>query len=96
MCRPDKYGFPRTKAKQGRVQYGFQTGDMVRADVPTAKKAGSHIGRVAVRRSGSFNITTRAGTVQGISYRYCTHLHKSDGYHYWKGEPAHSSYSTRL
>jgi hypothetical protein len=92
MCRPDKYGFPRTKAKQGRVQYGFQTGDIVKADVPKGKKTGTYIGRVAVRRSGNFNITTRAGTVQGISYRYCTHHHKSDGYSYEKGEgvPPHS------
>jgi hypothetical protein len=30
--------------------------------------------------------------VQGISYRYCTHHHKSDGYSYKKGEgvPPHS------
>ncbi|NDJ87429.1 MAG: hypothetical protein GYB66_16245 [Chloroflexi bacterium] len=92
MCRPDKYGFPRTKAKQGRVQYGFQTGDMVRAVVTQGKKIGTHIGRVAVRSSGSFNITTCVGTVQGISYRYCAHLHKSDGYSYEKGEgvPPHS------
>jgi hypothetical protein len=92
MCRPDKYGFPRTKAKQSRVQYGFQTGDIVRAVVTEGKKVGTYVGRVAVRRSGSFNITTRAGTVQGISYRYCTHHHKSDGYSYEKGEgaPPHS------
>ena len=33
MCRVDKYGFPRTSAKQGRVHFGFQTGDMVKAVV---------------------------------------------------------------
>jgi 5-methylcytosine-specific restriction endonuclease McrA len=91
MCRPDKYGFPRTSAKKGRVQFGFQTGDMVRAVVTKDKKQGIYTGRVAVRSSGSFNITTRAGTVQGISYRYCTHLHKSDGYSYEKGEAASST-----
>jgi 5-methylcytosine-specific restriction endonuclease McrA len=88
MCRPDKYGFPRTTAKSGRVQYGFQTGDMVKAVVPKGKKAGIYVGRVAVRSSGSFNIATREGMVQGISYRCCTHLHKSDGYSYEKGEAA--------
>jgi 5-methylcytosine-specific restriction endonuclease McrA len=91
MCRPDKYGFPRTKAKAGRVQYGFQTGDIVKAVVAKGKKAEVHIGRVAVRSSGSFNITTSEGTVQGIGYRYCTHLHKSDGYSYQKGEAASST-----
>ena len=91
MCRPDKYGFSRTKAKQGRVQFGFQTGDMVRANVTRGKKAGTYIGRVAVRSSGNFNIATRAGTVQGISYRHCKHLHRSDGYRYAKGEAASST-----
>jgi hypothetical protein len=37
---------------------GFQTGDMVKAIVPQGKKAGIHTGRVAVRSTGSFNITT--------------------------------------
>ena len=52
MCRVDKYGFPRTKPKKARTQKGFQTGDIVRADVPKGKKAGIHKGRVAVRSSG--------------------------------------------
>jgi len=90
MCLPDRYGFPRTRAKQGRVHFGFQTGDIVRAVVPTGKKTGTHVGRVAVRRSGYFNITTKQGTVQGISYRCCTVLQRADGYLYQKGE-AHSS-----
>lgn len=85
MCRPDKYGFPRTKAKQGRMQFGFQTGDIVCAVVTSGKKIGTYWGRVAVRSSGSFNIATYKGTVQGISYRYCIPLHKSDGYSYEKG-----------
>jgi len=88
ICSMNKYGFPRTSAKKDRVQFGFQTGDIVRADVPKGKKAGTHIGRMAVRSSGSFNITTHTGTVQGISHRCCTHLHKSDGYLYEKGERA--------
>ena len=91
MCRVNRYGFPRTKAKQGRVQHGFQTGDIVRAVVTAGKKIGTYIGRVAVRSSGSFNITTHAGTVQGINHRYCTHHHKSDGYSYEKGEAASST-----
>ena len=82
MCGVNKYGFPRTKAKTGRVQKGFQTGDIVKAIVTKGKKIGTYVGRVAVRSSGSFNIATRKDTVQGISYRYCTHLHKSDGYGY--------------
>ena len=91
MCRVDRFGFPRTKAKQSRIQKGFQTGDVVKAVVTKGKKMGTYIGRVAVRQSGFFNITTREGVVQGISHRYCTHLHQNDGYSYQKGEAASST-----
>lgn len=82
MCRPDKYGFPRTSAKSLRVVNGFQTGDMVRAVVPTGKKAGKYVGRAAVRKSGSFNIKTNGTTIQGISWKCCTKIHAVDGYAY--------------
>jgi 5-methylcytosine-specific restriction endonuclease McrA len=85
MCLMDKYGFPRTKPKQAKVARGFQTGDLVRAVVTTGKKAETYVGRVAIRATGSFNSTSRAGTVQGISHRFCTPLHRSDGYSYQKG-----------
>lgn len=67
--------------RQKQVQ-GFQTGDRVKAVVPKGKKAGVHVGRVAVRKSGSFNIQTLAGAVQGISYKYCQLLQRADGYGY--------------
>ena len=95
MCRVDKYGFPRTSAKQGRVHFGFQTGDMVKAVVTKGVKRGMYVGRVSVRASGSFNITTPTGTTQGIGYRYCTPIHKSDGYFYEEKE-ALSSATTRV
>lgn len=82
MCRVNKYGFPRTSAKGAKTIHGFRTGDMVRADVPSGKKAGTHTGRVAVRSSGSFNITTAVGTAQGIGHKHCTLLHRADGYGY--------------
>ncbi len=82
MCRVDRYGFPRTGAKRFKRVHGFQTGDMVKAVVPTGKHRGTHIGRVAVRASGRFNIKTAHETVQGISYRHCRLLHPSDGYTY--------------
>ena len=83
MCLMDKYGFARTKAKSCKVVHGFQTGDMVKAIVTTGKKVGVYVGRVAVRATGSFNITTSSGIIQGIGYQYCTSLHKTDGYTYW-------------
>jgi len=80
MCRMDKYGFPRTSAKSSRTVKGFRTGDLVRAVVPKGKKRGVHVGKVAVRSSGSFNIVTAQGTIQGVSYRHCWSLHRADGY----------------
>jgi len=91
MCKMDKFGFPRTRSKQGRIQFGFQTGDIVRAVVTNGKKTGIYIGRVAVRSSGNFNLTTATETVQGINYRYITCLHRADGYTYMKGEVSASS-----
>jgi len=80
MCRMDRYGFPRTSAKGPRTVKGFRTGDLVRAKVSSGKKIGCYEGRVAVRSSGSFNVTTAAGTIQGISHRYCLVIQRADGY----------------
>jgi hypothetical protein len=85
MCRPDKYGFVRTKAKGNKKVKGFQTGDIIKAIVTTGTKQGTYTGRVAVRSTGSFNIVTSTQTVQGISHRYCQMVHRSDGYRYPKG-----------
>lgn len=82
MCRVDRFGFPRASAKSARRVKGFKTGDIVFAHVPSGKRAGTHIGRVAVRATGSFNITTTDGTIQGISHKYCNTIHRCDGYSY--------------
>jgi 5-methylcytosine-specific restriction endonuclease McrA len=82
MCSMDRYGFPRTGPKQARSIKGFQTGDIVRAVVTSGVKVGTYMGNVAVRATGSFNITTLTRTVQGISHRFCTVLHHCDGYSY--------------
>lgn len=82
MCRTDKYGFPSRHVPRNKFVKGFQTGDMVRAVVTTGKKIGTYIGRVAIRSTGSFNISTRNGLVQGISHKYCSLVHLKDGYAY--------------
>jgi 5-methylcytosine-specific restriction endonuclease McrA len=87
MCRMDRYGFVRTSPKQARRVKGFRTGDIVKATVPSGKKAGTYVGRVAVRTTGFFNITTSLGTVEGISYRSCTAIHQCDGYNFGHGTP---------
>ncbi|WP_448215598.1 RNA-guided endonuclease IscB [Endozoicomonas sp. 2B-B] len=82
MCRVDKYGFPRTKAKGSKQVKGFQTGDIVKAIVPAGKRQGTYTGRVAVRTTGSFNIKTETDTIQGISWRNCQTVQLVDGYGY--------------
>jgi len=82
MCRMDRFGFPRTKAKGSKVVKGFQTGDIVKAVVTKGKKIGTYLGKVAVRVSGNFNISNSIATIQGINYRYCKTIQKGDGYAY--------------
>ena len=82
MCRTDKYGFPSRYVPRHKFVRGFQTGDIVKAIVTRGKKVGEYLGRVAVRSQGSFNITTNQGLIQGISHKYCKHIHKKDGYSY--------------
>ena len=81
-CRTDKYGFPKRYVPRLKFVKGFQTGDIVKAIVNTGKKVGEYLGRVAVRTTGSFNISTKKELVQGISYRNCICVHKKDGYSY--------------
>lgn len=80
--RLDQFGFPRGYLMRDKSAHGFQTGDMVKAVVPKGKKAGSYTGRVAIRASGSFNIQTNKGLVQGVSHRHCRLIQRNDGYGY--------------
>lgn len=81
--RTDQYGFPRGYLLKDKSVQGFQTGDMIKAHVTKGKKVGVYIGRVAVRASGSFNIQTSTGLIQGISHRYCHMIQRADGYGYF-------------
>jgi 5-methylcytosine-specific restriction endonuclease McrA len=88
MCGTNKYGLPvRHRGRQKR-HYGYQTGDMVRAVVTSGKYVGEYVGRVLARATGSFDIRTKQGRVQGISHRTCTPVHRCDCYSYQKGEMA--------
>ncbi len=80
--RVDKYGFPRGYLMRQKAVKGFQTGDLVKAAVTTGKKTGQYHGRVAVRATGSFNIQTKDGVIQGIGWRHCQLLQRADGYGY--------------
>lgn len=81
-CRTDKHGFPNRHCSRTKFHFGFQTGDIVKSVVKIGKKVGEYIGRIATRATGSFNISTRNGLVQGISYKTCKTIHKKDGYSY--------------
>jgi len=80
--RLDAFGFPRGYLTREKRIQGFQTGDMVSANVANGKKIGFYVGRVAVRATGSFNIQTAQGVVQGISHRHCKVIQRADGYGY--------------
>jgi len=87
MCGTDERGFPIRHRQRQKVHFGFQTGDLVRAVVPKGVRAGTHVGRVVVRASGSFDIRTKVGRQAGINARYCQPIHRNDGYSYQKGDP---------
>ena len=80
--RLTRYGFPRGYLMRRKQVQGFQTGDLVKATVPTGKRAGAYTGRVAIRATGSFNIQTPNGVVQGASHRFCRLIQQADGYGY--------------
>ncbi|NEQ86083.1 MAG: HNH endonuclease [Moorea sp. SIO2I5] len=82
MCRTNKFGFPSRYVTRLKFVKGFQTGDIVKAIVTKGKKIGTYTGRVATRKTGSFNISTKNGLIQGISHQYCTIVHRKDGYSY--------------
>ncbi len=81
-CRTNKYGFPNRHCAREKFHFGFQTGDIVKAIVTKGKKLGVYVGRLATRATGSFNISTKNGLIEGISHKYCKAIHRKDGYGY--------------
>lgn len=89
MQNVDKHGFPRGAPKRVSVVAGFHTGDMVRAVVPPGRAtSGVHIGRVLVRATRNFDVTTARGRIPNIHAKYCRSLHRQDGYTYSCGKEA--------
>ena len=80
----NKFGFPRGYLARQKQFFGFQTGDLVKAVVPKGKKAGTYIGTVACRKTGSFDIKTKTGRVSGISYKHCSISQRANGYQYYQ------------
>ena len=82
QCRTDKHVFPIRHCSRTKFHFCFQTGDIVKAVVTKGKKIGVYVGRIATRASGSFNISIATDLVQGINHKYCTPIHRKDGYSY--------------
>jgi 5-methylcytosine-specific restriction endonuclease McrA len=82
MCGTDKFGFPNRHRTNKQIHFGFSTGDIVKSVVISGKKIGEYVGRVLCRATGSFDIATKSGRIAGISYKYCSAIHRKDGYSY--------------
>lgn len=80
MVQPDRNGFPNSKPRNRSTVYGFRTGDIVTAIVPSGKYAGHHVGRVSVRSSGKFAVSKIS-----VHHKHITLLQKKDGYQYTYG-----------
>lgn len=79
MQKSDEFGFPSGKPKAKKFKHGFKTGDIVKAVVPKhLKRAGTHVGRMSAKASGSFTING----VPDIGKKYCRKLQRADGYGY--------------
>ncbi|QAV27304.1 HNH endonuclease [Neobacillus thermocopriae] len=80
----DKYGFPRGYLARQKYFFCFQTGDIVKANVPKGKYQGVWFGEVACRKNGSFDMKDKDGKriAQGISYKYFNIIQRFDGYTY--------------
>jgi hypothetical protein len=76
-------GYPRSAPRVKEVM-GFRSGDIVRADIPTGKYKGSHIGRINVRANGAFRLIKTDGQQIAVNVKYCTKIQGNDGYKYSK------------
>ena len=86
MKKIDKHGFPRAEqAKSGKRLYGFQSGDIARAEIPEGRKnAGAHLGRITVRKTGRFLFSKGNGNKMDVHYRHLTLVRRADCYEYPK------------
>ncbi len=76
-CRTNKYGFPIRYVPRKKRWFGFRTGDLVKAVVPSGKYRGTHAGRVIIRSRPSFRLN-------GIDIHpnYMRRIGHADGYAY--------------
>ncbi|MFK0109832.1 RNA-guided endonuclease IscB [Streptomyces sp. NPDC091217] len=78
---PDRYGFPRLRRSRTKQHFGYVTGDLVRAIVPSGRWAGTWTGRISVRAMGQHSLTTSVGRFN-VRHRNLRLLQRGDGYGY--------------
>lgn len=85
----NKSGLVGSHKTRVKVNFGFQTGDMVKAVIPEfndknkpLKTAGVYVGRIAVRAKPSAKITGEHGKVDGVNPKYISLIQHVDGYEY--------------
>ncbi|MEU6391813.1 RNA-guided endonuclease IscB [Streptomyces sp. NPDC046939] len=74
-------GFPRLRRARGKKHFGYVTGDLVRAEIPSGRWAGVWTGRVSVRARGQPSLATPGGRVN-VSHQHLRLLQRGDGYAY--------------
>lgn len=77
MCQTDKHGFPGPHRTRNKTWAGFQTGDIVVAEIPKGKFAGKHFGRVTIRQCPKFQLNRF-----DVHPKYLRKVHRADGYGY--------------
>ncbi|MGB3405048.1 MAG: RNA-guided endonuclease IscB [Microcoleaceae cyanobacterium] len=80
-CRPDKYGFPKATAPSEKFFRGFQTGDIVKANILKGKYAGLYTGRIAIRYRQGFVLQTSNHKFD-VHPKYLQKIFRADGYEY--------------
>ena len=68
---------------RAKTYKGFQSGDIVVANVPEKYKYHGHmVGRITIRHSGNFNIKFFGDKTCNVNYKFCRILQKDNGYSY--------------
>lgn len=81
-CGTDRHGFPTRHAPRAKRFQGFQTGDLVRAHIPHGRRAGIHMGTIAIRHRPSFRLNGF-----DVHPQYLRVLQHADGYAYAAAPP---------
>ncbi|MBS3953594.1 MAG: HNH endonuclease [Methylomicrobium sp.] len=83
MVSMDKYGFPRTQAKSGKMVNGIQTGDLVKIIQPKGKYVGRYVARVSsIKTVNQYLSIPVNGVPVGFPSKLATLIQKADGYAY--------------